>query len=155
MPNWIEGTIKLRGERERLRRFFLERIEALGGKSLEECVKCRFDGCDEDEAIVDDEVWITETCRAFIQPCVISWGGERATACAPILQAWTFCGGDERRRQWEEVSKSCGLDIRLSGFESGMEFYEDAVIISGRIVVDTIRKYKDWDWDCPMPRLGG
>ena len=27
MPNWIEGTMKLRGKRENIRRFFLEGLD--------------------------------------------------------------------------------------------------------------------------------
>lgn len=153
MPNWIEGTIKLRGESENLRRFFSERIEAVPQENIEKCVERRYG--DYNEVVIGEEVWIKESWRAFIQPCVISWEKERATVCAPIRQAWSFCGDDAMRSQWEEISKSSGLDIRLSGFESGAEFFEDAVIISGHVIADTIRKYNDWDWECPMPMMGG
>lgn len=36
-----------------------------------------------------------------------------------------------------------------------MQFYQDFAVCNGEIFIDEVRKYDDWDWECPMPMLGG
>lgn len=39
MPNWIKGTMKLRGKRQDIARFFREGLDASGRHKLEDQVK--------------------------------------------------------------------------------------------------------------------
>lgn len=47
------------------------------------------------------------------------------------------------------------MDIRLYGFERGMEFNQEVIIENGEIVKDEEIKFDDYDWECVMPHLGG
>ena len=158
MPNWIEGTIKLRGQSEDLKRFFKEGLEPSSyfGKvnSIENSVKCDFDGewC---EVEIENEPHIVGTRRAFIKDVCVFWEESYATIAMPIKQAWAFFGSEWDKDNWVNISNKFNLDIRLYGFERGMEFCEEVEIIKGEVTIDDEIKYDDWVWECPMPYLGG
>ena len=155
MPTWIEGSIKIRGKSKDLRQFFSEGLEAsMGFASL----KTDFIDCDDGVGhyiAIKNEPHIQGTRRAFIQDCSVEWDESFATLVMPIKQAWAFIANDGDARAWAEISKKFNLDIRLYGFECGMEFCEEVEVIKGEITAHKEIKYDDWDWECPMPRMGG
>lgn len=146
MPNWIEGTIKFRGNSENLKRFFAE--------GLEPSTLC-FEHDQWNEVSIKDETHIKGTQKAFIQNCEVFWKETYSTISMPIKQAWSFAASDNELDAWAEISKIYGLDIRLYGFECGMEFCEEVEIINGEITMRKKIEYDDWVWECPMPSLGG
>ena len=153
MPNWIEGTLKIRGNDEDLKRFFKEGLEAstTAGykKSDEEAVKCDLEGSWR-EVWLHDEPHIKGTRRAFVENNYICW--EKAYDCVAmnIKQAWAF-----NTDEFQKISKQFNLDIRFWGVEKGMEFCQDVEISRGTITRNDELKYDDFIWDCPMPLLGG
>lgn len=168
MPNWIEGTLKVKGKYENVKRFFTEGIQAYElGKNVE-LKKVPKDSWLE----IEDynygeggfgctiyytngyEPHINNTHRAFItgnnvyietyvKDAIIS-------ASIEIKQAWSF-----KADEWLNIAETYNLDIRLYGVESGVQFCQDVEIIGGHITKDKEITYDDWDWDCPMPRMGG
>lgn len=54
-----------------------------------------------------------------------------------------------------EKARKYGIDIRIVGFERGMQFMQDIEIVDGEIVKDEEIKFNNWDWECPMPNMGG
>jgi len=143
MPNWIEGTLKLRGSSENLKRFFDNAIQP-------PCYTCYYDG-EFNEVKIMPDAWIKGTSRAFVNDeCYIYWEKAYETVCIPIRQAWCFVA-----EEWAEISKKYNLDVRLYGFEQGMEFCQEVEIIDGKVTMDNKIRYDDWDWECPMPRMGG
>lgn len=145
MPNWIEGTIKLRGNSEDLKRFFAEGIEPVRSvyqKTIAESIECNYG--EYNEVIIKDEVYIKGTRRAFIQDCCVFWEKAYAIVYMPIKQAWAFCADESDLNKWVEISKQFKLDIRLYGFECGMEFYEEVEIIDGEITMNNESTYDDW-----------
>ncbi len=141
MPNWIEGTLKLRGSNENLKRFFDNAVQSRS---------CHYDE-EFNEVELMEDTWIKDTKRAFVNgECYIYWEKEYATVCIPIMQAWCFV-----TEEWVEISKQYNLDVRLYGFEQGMEFCQEVEIIDGKVTMDNNIRYDDWDWECPMPRMGG
>ena len=56
---------------------------------------------------------------------------------------------------YEEFSKKYNIDIRIDGWERGMEFYVNLIIEHGEVTKRTEIKYDDWAWDSQMPQLGG
>ena len=164
MPNWIEGTLKIRGNPLRIVEF-LEK------------------GCDQPAGIyeknpmtdfitTDEELWnegrlrfrlytvsiknsphIAGTHRAFLDDYTAYFECEdekEATVFLPVRQAWDF-----KTEEWQKISEEHKLKIRLYGFESGMEFNHEIEIIEGRVTIDREIKYADYEWECPMPTLGG
>lgn len=155
MPNWIEGTLKLRGESKDLKRFFDTGVQQPSyhfrdSLKKEDFIKC--DYCDGDNLVeIKEDAWIEGTQRAFVnEDCFVEFGDGCETVCIPIRQAWTFVA-----ENWKNISEKYDLDVRLYGFEKGMEFSKEVEVIDGEITIDNEIKYEDWDWDCPMPLMGG
>lgn len=161
MPNWIEGTLKLRGTTENLKRFIKNGLGPSGWFPEEEKLPpisdfVKLDDFEEfGEATIVNEPHIKGTRRAFILDTTVWIDDDTTTLCLPIKQAWAFCADENDRRKWQDLSKEFGLDIRLYGFERGMEFCEEIEIIDGKITLEKEIQYNDWLWECPMPLLGG
>lgn len=155
MPNWIEGTLKLRGNSEDLKRFFDNAIQPCAScnpkmQKREDFIKCDYEGGDCVVSLKRD-AWVSGTRRAFVaEGCDVYWNKSYDTVCIPIRQAWAFVP-----ENWEEISKKYNIDVRLYGFECGMEFCQEVEIVAGKLTMDNEIKYDDWDWECPMPRMGG
>jgi hypothetical protein len=158
MANWIEGTLKLRGSSENLKAFFEDAILPCASK------KERYNKDDfitfhlaDDWYDVDirHDAWIKGTQRAFVNDdCSIEVevedGYDSVTVCLPIRQAWSFEADD-----WKNISDTYNLDVRLYGFERGMEFCQEVEVVGGQITMDRKINYDDWKWECPMPNMGG
>ena len=159
MPNWIEGTIKLRGKSEDLRRFFIEGLDQSvwfekDVRPMTDFVRCDFSDGWSDVSITN-EPHIRGTRRAFLGDTIVYWEKDYETIAMPIKQAWAFFGNENDIAVWTNISKKFNLDIRLYGFECGMEFCEEIEIIKGEVTINNEIKYDDWVWECPMPILGG
>lgn len=150
MPNWIEGTMKVRGTAQAVATFLENAFEATVSKHTY--------GSDIEYSL-QDWTYIKGSRRAFVWGniyCYVDGSKTHAIVTIPIRQAWSFAPFYGAEQRWIDLAKEYSVDIRLQGFECGMEFYQDLEITSnGEITTDKVIKYKDWDWDCPMPRLGG
>jgi len=184
MPNWIEGTLKIRSKDINDIKNFLK--EAVGYSchacplSREEKAKCyeinykerpcetnneikpfnknvKYDESydDGDYVILKDLLFVKDgPSRAFINK-EDETNEEYINIESPILvmrvqQAWGFDA-----EGWLELAKKYHIDIRLYGIEQGMQFVQELEIINGEVTIDREIHYKDWDWECPFPRMGG
>lgn len=152
MPNWCEGSLKLRGEKENIMKFFKEGLDVTApderaGRSIEEFVDF-----DEDCVVIDGVVYINDTSRAFIEPSKFYWNEEGGLQLDSIIfkQAW-----DIEPEDFLSIAKKYNIDIRIQAFEKGMEFARDVEIVDGEITKDETIRYDDYIWDCPMPNMGG
>lgn len=161
MPNWIKGTMKLRGKRENIRRFFNECLEGSCDNSREESVK---DNSRDDylEFVFKNTPYVSETRRMFVEDGVVEMFQEEGVCCVKIFQAWSFSSresGDLGVLQ-KIADKFC-IDIRLFGIECGMEFIQEVIVKhsdkDGKHprIVDNCITFEDWDWECPFPYMGG
>lgn len=156
MPNWIEGTLKLRGPSEGLKKFFTEYLDPsqfLGEvRTIDEFIKFDFDDeRQEYDVTIKNEPHIKGSRRAFLgEDDYVYWEGAQATIALTIKQAWVF-----DVEPFKAISKECGLDVRLFGFECGQQFCQEVEIIGGEVIFDNTIEYDDWKWECPMPNLGG
>jgi len=145
MPNWIEGTLKLRGKREDIKRFLDNEIDNDFGQVC----------CDDGDGYLDytfkHEPWIKGTDRAFITSDYLYMDDEECSVCLDIKQAWSFHKDD-----WKDKSAKYNVDIKLFGIECGMEFCQEIIVLRNnpKIVANVIT-YEDWEWDCPFPNMGG
>ena len=150
MPNWIEGTMKVRGKAENLIEFFENAFDGKVRKSDYDSCTC-YD--------IYEGQYINNSRRAFVNKdfeCYICEQEEVQTVYFPIKQAWSFTPHEGAEERWINLSKEYGVDVRLQGFESGMRFYQDFAVVNGEIVIDEVKEYhENWEWDCPMPMLGG
>ena len=145
MPNWCEGTLKIRGKQKDIRQFLKEGLEpAMGSKVVYNSTEqIRYDG----------SVWIKNTRRGFVDDVDV-WFDKRENdqmiialhaSFAWRIDAYPLIG----------VSQEYNIDLRIYGFERGMEFCQDIEVIDGKITKDDVIEYEDYLWDCPCPLLGG
>ena len=163
MPNWIKGTLKVRGPYEAVKKFFCEGAILYqtkvndNGLDYEIVPKEKWlvveELDDSTELNILDEPHIDGTRRAFLDKQTVYIESEekgQGYACAEISQAWKFC-----EENWVKLSQKYGVDFRLYGFESGCQFCQELEVIGGKITFNNEIIYDDWDWECPFPRLGG
>lgn len=160
MPNWIEGTLKIRGPKENVLRFFEEGIGHCSVNSecpIDELYK--IDQGDEEDSFIYVSifkiVWVKDTKRAFLEPQDFSiyldiYSDDQAYACANVRQAWGFDTED-----WAEISKKYGVDIRLYGIEGGMQFGQIIEFHNGETILNQGMEFNDYYWECPFPFMGG
>lgn len=159
MPNWIEGTMKLRGKREDITRFFREGLEPSNWPKPEDRENQVTENGDDDylDFSFKNEPHIIGTRRAFITDSSAEMEEDEGIVCVDIKQAWAFhAGGDSKDLQnWKDISVKFNVDIRLYGIECGMCFVQEIIIVRGKSPIVNEKQYEDWDWECPFPNMGG
>ena len=159
MPNWIEGTMKLRGAQKDIRRFFSEGVEPSNWPDPKDNIDQVVNKSDDEELWFEfkNEPHIVGTRRAFITDDEAYMCGENGVCCVNVKQAWAFDAGSGTKdlERWTEISTKYNVDIKLFGFERGMEFAQEVIVLRGRKPIVNDIQYEDWDWDCPFPKMGG
>lgn len=161
MPNWCEGFLKIRGDRQNIKNFLLNGLiayewgirtnfEEIPIKNSVE-LRCEYD----DEIIIDInyEAHITGTKRAFAMKdtvCIESYDNRLPITTIKIKQAWNMKADD-----FLPLAKQYKVDFRLFGYEKGQEFTRDIIIENGIVKKDLTEGYENWNWECPLSELGG
>ena len=164
MPNWCEGTLRIRGTMNSLKNFLengVQPVTFLGDDkkalqiSLSEdgtCLEVR-DG-NGDFNLGGGSIWLKWTRRHFIEPDYIEVYTEDVASptvlAVPFKAAWAI-----DPEQLREISEHFKVDFRVFGIERGMEFCQNIEIIDGKITKEEEIQYEDWYWDCPFPNMGG
>ena len=156
MPNWIEGSLRVRGTIDKVERFFKE---GLKGVSILGEIKPNAITVERDEYCLvvrgAGTTWVKGTRRAFVDNLDIGIDipddpEEVLTVAIPVRQAWTF-----REDDWEKISEDFHIDLRLYGFERGAEFEKEIEVIDGEVTLNHEITYDDYMWESKMPFLGG
>lgn len=156
MPNWCEGTLKVRGTIKDLKNFVLNGLLPVDliGRMKE---PLSLEGESETSLYIldiTDALYIKGTRRAFCEPAYIDVcvdkPDDKAIITMPFKEAWAILSD-----KLLEVCKEFNVDIKIQGFERGMRFSQIVEIVDGEIRQDEEIKYDDWDWDCPCPDMGG
>ena len=160
MPNWIEGTLKLRGMREDIRRFIDNELKpsSMYGERVPEGSSFVEDSSDDDylDYTFHNEPWINETRRAFVTCDYLWMEDDYGTVSLDVKQAWSFHADEDDINRWKDLAKEYHLDLKLYGIECGMQFCEKIIISNnGSVMCDETIKYDDWFWECPFPNMGG
>ena len=164
MPNWCEGNLKIRGEKENIIKFLKEGTSLLEGYffpkeieteiELNECNEIIIKNIDKHNGI--ETLYIKGTRRNFIDPIeneiyIHNTDEEEAVICLENFKAAWGIDAEALR----VISKRYDIDFKIYAFESGMEFNQDVEIIKGKIVKDEEIKFKDYVWECIEPNIGG
>ena len=173
MPNWIEGSLKIKGTPENVNKFIDECLVAYSRSSgvepeaLPKVAWCEIDEFDDCYDILVDLhpgtwVHINDTRRAFlgdnysevIRVYNHKSAGNDCFTAIPIKQAWDFNKDD-----WIAIAQKYQLHVKLFGIEKGMGFYRDLDIYEdGTVYIDNrhvFTSYDDFIWECPLPWIGG
>lgn len=164
MPNWCEGNIRFCGTKKNIKNFIENEIVYVlphGENPIE--VKPTIE---EDkysmvlyppEGEMRDSFYFRNTMRNFIFSGTIEVGWPDAEEDEEIVvilddfnSAWAF-----RSDGWADHAKKYNIDIRMVGFEQGMQFSQIMTIMRDGSVTDNVEHYVDWNWDCPFPNMGG
>ena len=156
MPNWCEGTLKVRGTIKSLKNFVLNGLIPVNplGATQKPLSVYREDETSLYISSVPDTLYIKGTRRAFCEPDYIEIisdePNDKTILTMPFKQAWAILSDNLL-----EVCKEFNIDMKIQGFERGMRFSQIVEIVNGEIIQDEEIKYDDWEWDCPCPDMGG
>jgi hypothetical protein len=166
MPNWAEGTLKIRGTRENIRNFVLNGLKPLAtvaqvfasvkGEPIPETKGFEVKSDDEDNLWIESEdgFGIEGATRNFIDSNYIDiyWNsGDEDIVTFDYKAAW---GPDTEALL--KLAKKYEIDIRIYVFENGMEYNaEFEVSRTGDVILNREIKFDDYKWQCPMPNMGG
>lgn len=173
MPNWIEGTFRARGKKENIKKFLMEGLEPTGSFGVDEKIKREIVDDTGDYFLINytlDEqeddtqtrhpnaLYIPKTRRNFVK--MDSWGDISAYKkqnSDDFVFATNFKGaGAIDTDAIEEIATEYKIDIRVNGFECGMEFEQlFEVTKTGHVKCESYIQYDNYIWECPMPLLGG
>lgn len=168
MPNWCEGTLKVRGKLKDVEQWVKENVSVFHSdfvkdqngkiKGIEEVkipdgVKVENSDGEVLEITISEDAYIAETRRHFVQPgtyFALLYQKNYLVLCMDFKAAWTIIA-----EPFAEMSKKYNVDFRLYGCECGMEFCQNVIVEHGKIVKDEEIIYNDYEWECPFPKLGG
>lgn len=149
MPNWAEGSLKLRGKKE----------------NIAQALKYMFCTADNVEIEEDLEIgwlkltttapyfYINGTRRAFIKNDKLEFWLDDDYLVIEINdfnQAWAAIPDN-----YKEISSKFDVDIKIFTFECGMEFTQEIEISKGEITKDICYEYDEYQWEVPFSNLGG
>ncbi|MDF2854256.1 MAG: hypothetical protein K0Q87_107 [Neobacillus sp.] len=165
MPNWCEGNLKVRGSKENIRRFLLEAftpIHPMIIQALRPDLKAPDVNLIEDEwsmrieSTGNDGFHVKGTRRNFIESSSIEWEirDEDAETHVLVIEDYKAAWGIDAN-PLAELSKEYGIDLKIYAFERGMEFNQDIEIHKGTIIKNDEIQFKDYQWECIQPNLGG
>ena len=169
MANMCVGKLKIRGTKGNLSNFFQNALQAvsIGGNPIE----CNIEAGDLDYAgeyyislkpQSDDfcHFHLKGTHRGFVSLQNYEFDGvstitlyddrEEPIVVVDYEQAW-----DINTYELVTIAREYNVDLRIYGFEGGMAFNRDIIIVDGDIVRDEVIKFDDYTWECINPYLGG
>lgn len=166
MPNWIEGTMKLRGKMVDIKRFINEGIHGYDFIGENERPKSEYlkDNLFDDNIIYCDIFngpHVDGTRRMFINDTTIEMNDNEGTCCFNVRQAWSFTSTENDLPNLIALADKYNVDIRLFGIESGMQFTQEIIVkhgkdsVKGEVILNNTHTFEDWEWECPFPRMGG
>ena len=174
MPNWCEGSLKLKGKYDDILRFWEEGVNAYS-YSVDRNNERGTDLIPKEEWYEIEEyeestiianhippscwIYIEGTKRAFVDDSFCSYtilkdSSGKAIMAIPFRQAWTI-----RQQDWMDIAKKYHLEIKIYAIESGAGFYCSFHVLSDGAILENnfcqTEKYEDFVWNCPFPWMGG
>lgn len=147
MPNWCKGTLRVRGKKKNVIEFMLKGLKPVGnGRSL---ALNKFENIDSDETY-----WIENTYRGFVLGVDEFFSDYEDEDIVTVALDSKFAY-DIDSEGLLKISKKYSVDMKIYGFEKGMQFNRNIEIINGEILKDENIEFKDYDWECICLNMGG
>ena len=149
MPNWAEGSLKLRGKKENIAQALKYMFCTANNVEIEEDLEIGWFELTTTASYFN----INGTRRAFIQNDKLSFWLDDDYLVIEInnfKQAWAV-----EPENYQEISSKFDVDIKIFTFECGMEFTQEIEISKGEIIKNACYEYDDYRWEVPFSNLGG
>lgn len=156
MPNWCEGSLKVRGGASNVKKFIEEGLQPVtyGGEPKEKLeVKLLDPEYGYYECHSGECCYIKHTRRGFVDGLGVEFEADDNEDVVVVLDAqfaWSIDAEGLRK-----VSEEFGVDLRMYGFETGMGFNQEVEVIAGEITMNEEYIFSDYRWECPCPNMGG
>lgn len=174
MPNWCEGSLKLKGKYDDILRFWQEGVNAYSysadrnnERGIDLIPKEEWYDFDKGENYLRIEneippaawIYIEGTKRAFIDSSfcgfdIFKLPNDQVILVLPFKQAWSIVQTD-----WIDIATKYGLEIKIYAIEAGTGFWcTFHVLRDGAIIDNNFHQpegYEDFVWNCPFPWMGG
>ena len=150
MPNWSKGCLKVRGKAANVKNFILEGLKPDGFSQYEFGMPKLSNG----RIAEVKDCWIEGTTRGYVENLDVDFSfvedHETFTALLDTKFAWAADA-----EELLALCKKYDVDMKLYAFEKGMEFNQDLLIVGKEILRDNGILFKDYNWECICPTLGG
>ena len=151
MPNWAEGTIKLRGRAENIASA-LKYMFCDNTVTVTVTVEEEWDG----EKLIFETTapyfYINGTRRGFIESDSLEFLLNQDFLIVELQdfkQAWAAIA-----ENYQEISSKFDVDIKIFTFEKGMKFTQEIEISKGNIIKDIRNdKFSNYGWDVQFSNL--
>jgi len=157
MPNWCEGTMKVRGTKEEVKKFLLEALNPLPDGLLGQIPVEKEVEEDEWELMIRTKTGfhIKGTHRNFIENNIcFEFAEEETNSEICVLEGFKAAWGIDPA-PLAVLSKTYNVDIKIYAFERGMEFNQDVEIHKGELIKNVEIEFDDYKWECINPNIGG
>ncbi len=150
MPNWCAGDLRVRGTKENLIKFILDGLNPI--KNI--CNELEPLKINENGEICGGTCHIKGTHRGFVKGLDIYADDleneGKSTIVLSVEFAWSI-----NPQELLTVCREYGVDMKIHAFERGMQFNQIIEIIDGEITKEAEIRFKDYEWDCICPTIGG
>lgn len=167
MPNWCEGVLKVRGQKENIKKFMLEVLKPIQnelgmiiaetrGLPMPESIKVEIVYDDDDEFTIKSSsgFYIEGTRRNFTESNRLEFYHNNKDEAILVIDNFKAAWGIDSE-PYAAISKEYDIDVKIYGFERGMEFNQEIEIIKGEVITDREISFTDYTWDCIFPNIGG
>ena len=160
MPNWCVGELKVRGTKKNLREFLSKGLMIIDrrGNAVDMTVEASEDGIYIYSKSSEAECfYLKGSKRQFIKTNVLDFGWWNKSEDTEILFILPEFEGayDIDVEILKSISTEFSVDFHIYGFEKGMEFNRDVMVVSGIVIRDDVIEFEDYKWECVSPSLGG
>ena len=161
MPNWVEGKLKIRGDKKDMATFFKEEMREVEYQNVPITNSVKID-IDKDGDFVVEKIdfthrfklknarhYITESSIDSFYSCCKSVNGKDVLVVG-FEAAWLIDA-----EYFAEMSKKYDIDFKIYAFEQGKEFNQNLEVVKGKIIKDEVIEFDDYVWECIDPTIGG
>ena len=161
MPNWVEGKLKIRGDKKDIATFFKEEMREVEYQNVPVTNSIKID-IDKDGEFVIEKIdfthrfklknarhYITESSIDRFYSCCKSVNGKDVLVVG-FEAAWLIDA-----EYFAEMSKKYDIDFKIYAFEQGKEFNQNIEVVKGEIIKDEVIEFDDYVWECIDPTIGG
>lgn len=159
MRNWVEGKLKIRGDKKNIKRFLEEELEEViyknkSSKNKVKAKKFKYDNFRIEATNVMSVFKFTNT-RNYLSETKISTFGCGESKGKDVLVVGFEAAWLIDAEYFAEMSKKYDIDFKIYAFEQGKEFNQNLEVVKGEIIKDEVIEFDDYVWECIDPTIGG